>query len=89
MKSHIVLAVSALSLALGISSALAQAQSSQSQTTGNQPAAPSHEPAQEATTAARTGSNAPVDPSKVGKQEAAPSQTPASQATTAETKQKP
>ena len=89
MKSHTLLAAGAFSLALGMSGAFAQTQSSQVQATGNQQAAPSQKPAPEATTAARTGQNASNDSSKVGNEQAAPSQAPASQATAAATKQKP
>jgi hypothetical protein len=85
MKSRALLAVGAFSVALGVGGAMAQT----SQATGNQPAAPSQKPAQQATTAASTDQTARVDPSTVGNQQAAPSQTPASQATTATNKLKP
>ncbi len=90
MKSSALLAAGALVLGLGMGSAsAAQIYTSQTQPTGNQPAAPSQKPAQQATTATRTGQNAPVDLSKVGNEQAAPSQAPASEATTAARKQKP
>lgn len=90
MQLHALLAAGALALGVGLGAAsAAQIYTSQTQQTGDQPAAPSQKPARQATTAARTSPNAPVDPSKVGNEQAAPSQAPASEATSAARKQKP